>query len=239
MAKAARLTSTFTTLGIVKSRSANSAGRRIGSAKRFSWRTNSASPRAETSTPAACQPARLRCDRTSASKSVLMLKASSAAPQIERPAVGFGRRQQPRHRQRDQRDRHAHPVDRRPVGELDQQPAEHRPDRRGERLAMRKAREPLGPLVPANSEVASAGAQDSASAVPMPWPARAHRNSGQSAPWRRRHSRTRRAAGRGGRSGDGRTGRPACRTPASASRRPARSRSRATARRRAPARSAR
>ena len=31
-----------------------------------------------------------------------------------------------------------------------------------------------------NSEVASAGVQDSASAVPTPWPARAHRKSGQS-----------------------------------------------------------
>ena len=31
-----------------------------------------------------------------------------------------------------------------------------------------------------NSEVASAGVQEIASAVPMPWPARAHRKSGQS-----------------------------------------------------------
>jgi hypothetical protein len=31
-----------------------------------------------------------------------------------------------------------------------------------------------------NSDVASAGVQASASAVPTPWPARAHRNNGQS-----------------------------------------------------------
>ena len=216
-------------LGTVKAGSANSAGPddRLGHAPGAAHVGRSGRQAPSPNRPSARRPGTSRALRQDQRQQERAHADGEQhrAHRIERPRVGLGRRQQARQGKRDQRDRHAHPVDRGPAPQLDQHAAQERADRR--RRATSPCRGPPGRACARSPETArwpAPACRRSPAPCRRPGPRAPTGRAASRARRRRRRSRRPRSAGRCGRSGDGRTGRPACRTPASASRRPARSR---------------